>query len=416
MLEQVNALYGEMNDFSVSTQIPSKIVNSEGVELFSFGSCPECEICKLAGKPSAECSKAHAKAGEDTLRFGGKYIYICPMGFVHAASPVLMEDSDIVTAIAGPILIIDRSDYFDEYIQSKKDLSDEKRSEIKKMLADIKVYPLEKVTSYSNMLYYLASYSSGKDAVKLLSTGEKLEQQSEISENIIHLKNGISDRTEYPLYKEKELLDVLSGGDRKTAQRLLNEILGYIFFSTGGDIDVIRTRVAELIVQLSRTAALNGGVNRQKILDISVDYMKTIWTLESIDDISTWMSRIISSFTQMIFSSKDIKHIDVIQKVVAFINTNYMHKISLDEIAKEGFLSSSYLSKLFKSEMKINLSTYINNVRVEKSKLLLLDSSLSIIDVASMVGFEEQSYFSKVFKNVTGVSPGKFRQLKGHIK
>ena len=219
-----------MNDFSVSTQIPSKIVNSEGVELFSFGSCPECEICKLAGKPSAECSKAHAKAGEDTLRFGGKYIYICPMGFVHAASPVLMEDSDIVTAIAGPILIIDRSDYFDEYIQSKKDLSDEKRSEIKKMLADIKVYPLEKVTSYSNMLYYLASYSSGKDAVKLLSTGEKLEQQSEISENIIHLKNGISDRTEYPLYKEKELLDVLSGGDRKTAQRLLNEILGYIFF------------------------------------------------------------------------------------------------------------------------------------------------------------------------------------------
>ena len=416
MLEQVSSLYGEMKDFSVSTGISSKIVSSDGSELFSFGPCRECEICKLAGRPTTDCLKSHAKAGEDTLRFGGKYIYICPMGFVHAASPVLMEDSVIVTAIAGPILIIDRSDYFDEYIQNKKELCDEKKAEIKEMLADVVVYPLEKVTAYSNMLYYLASYSSGKDAVKLLSTGEILEQQSEISENIIHLKNGISDRTEYPIYKEKELLDVLSGGDRKTAQRLLNEILGYIFFSTGGDIDVIRTRVAELIVQLSRTAALNGGVNRQKILDISVDYMKTIWTLESIDDISTWMSRIISSFTQMIFSSKDIKHIDVIQKVVAFINTNYMHKISLDDIAKEGFLSSSYLSKLFKSEMKINLSTYINNVRVEKSKLLLLDSSLSIIDVASMVGFEEQSYFSKVFKNVTGVSPGKLRQLKGHIK
>ena len=93
-----------------------------------------------------------------------------------------------------------------------------------------------------------------------------------------------------------------------------------------------------------------------------------------------------------------------------------MNKISLDEIAKEGFLSSSYLSKLFKTEMKINLSVYINNVRVEKSKLLLLDSSLSIVEVATMVGFEEQSYFSKVFKSITGVSPGKFRQLKGHIK
>ncbi len=416
MLEQVNALYGEMKDFSVSTGIPSKIFNADGSELFFCGKCLECEICRLAGGSPVECSKTHAKAGEDTLRFGGKYIYLCPMGFVHASSPVLMEDSDIVTAVAGPILIIDRSDYFEEYIQSKDELSDKTKDEIKRLLSEITVYPLEKVTAYSNMLYYLASYSSGKDAVKLLSTGENLEQQSEISDNIIHLKSGIPDRTEYPIYKEKELLDVLSGGDRKTAQRLLNEILGYIFFSTGGDIDVIRTRVAELIVQLSRTAALNGGVNRQKIMDISVDYMKTIWTLESIDDISTWMSRIISSFTQMIFSSKDIKHINVIQKVVAFINTNYMHKISLDEIAKESFLSSSYLSKLFKTEMKINLSTYINNVRVEKSKLLLLDSSLSIVDVATMVGFDEQSYFSKVFKNVTGVTPGKFRQLKGHIK
>ena len=188
MVEQINALYGELEDFSISTGIPAKIVDSEGKELFSCGSCHECEICMLAGKPFAECSRAHAKAGEDTLRFGGKYIYLCPMGFVHAASPVLMEDSAIVTAVAGPILIIDRSDYFDEYIQNKKDLNDEKKAEIKKMLADITVYPLEKVTAYSNMLYYLASYSSGKDAVKLLSTGEKLDQQSEISENIIHLK------------------------------------------------------------------------------------------------------------------------------------------------------------------------------------------------------------------------------------
>ncbi|MBQ2720064.1 MAG: PocR ligand-binding domain-containing protein, partial [Clostridia bacterium] len=110
MLEQVNALYGEMKDFSVSTGISSKIFNADGTELLSCGKCIECEICRLAGGSSVECSKTHAKAGKDTLRFGGKYIYLCPMGFVHASSPVLMEDSDIVTAVAGPILIIDRSD------------------------------------------------------------------------------------------------------------------------------------------------------------------------------------------------------------------------------------------------------------------------------------------------------------------
>ena len=416
MYEQLDALHGEINDFFISTGIKVKVYSTDGVELLSVGQCSECEICSLAGGSSVECARMHMKAGEDTLRFGGKYIYLCPMGFVHAASPVLVDRSSIVTAVAGPMLIIDRDDYFEEYIGSREGISGSLKEDLKNRLNNVCVYSLDKVTSYSNMLYYLASYSSGKDAVKLLSASNETESKDEMSDGFLQIGNGISERTEYPLYKERELIDVLSVGDRKTAQRLLNEILGYIFFATGGDIDVIRTRVAELIVQLSRTAALNGGGNRQKIMDLSVEYMKTIWTLESIDDISTWMSRILSSFIQMIFASKDIKHIDVIQKVVAFINNNYMNKISLDEIAKEGFLSSSYLSKLFKTEMKINLSVYINNVRVEKSKLLLLDSSLSIVEVATMVGFEEQSYFSKVFKSITGVSPGKFRQLKGHIK
>ena len=415
MQNQASSIFEEIKDFSVSTGISAKIFNSDGVEIMSVSNCPECELCRLAGCPQSECIKTHKKAGEDTLRFGGKYIYLCPMGFVHASSPVLTEKSEIVTASAGPMLIIDKNDYYNEYIGSKEQLSDDSVAAIKEKLASVNLYSLEKVTAYSNLLYYIASYSIGKDAVKLLNTEKDETGEDNINDSLINLKNGFTERTEYPLYKEKELIDVMSVGDRKNAQRLLNEILGYIFFATAGDIDVIRTRVAELIVQLSRTAALNGGVNRQKIMDISVEYMRTIWTLDSIEDISAWMSRILSSFTQMVFSSKDIKHIDVIQKVVAYINSNYMCKISLDDIAKEGFLSSSYLSKLFKSEMKINLSTYINNVRVEKSKLLLLDDSLSIMDVATMVGFEEQSYFSKVFRNVTGVSPGKFRQLKGHI-
>ncbi len=416
MLEQLNALHGEINDFTISTGIKIRVFSTEGSELINSGSCSECEICRLAGDPSVECTKTHVKAGEDTLRFGGKYIYLCPMGFVHAASPVLVDGSNIVTAVAGPMLIIDRDEYYEEYIKSLPDIPDLVKNDIRDRLEKINVLSLDKVTAYSNMLYYLASYSSGKDAVKLLSTASESKQDNDHEDNLLQLGTGISDRTEYPLYKERELIDVLSVGDKKTAQRLLNEILGYIFFATGGDIDIIRTRVAELMVQLSRTAAFNGGANRQKIMDLSVEYMKTIWTLETIDDISAWMSRILSSFIQMIFASKDIKHIDVIQRVVAFINNNYMYRISLDEIAKEGFLSSSYLSKLFKAEMKINISTYINNIRVEKSKLLLLDSSLSIVEVATMVGFEEQSYFSKVFKSITGVSPGKFRQLKGHIK
>ena len=85
----------------------------------------------------------------------------------------------------------------------------------------------------------------------------------------------------------------------------------------------------------------------------------------------------------------------------------------MDDISSYVYLSKSYLSKIFKDEMKCTITNYINSVRVEKSKQLLADSSLSLADIAYFVGFEDQSYYTKVFKKITGVSPGKYKNIKG---
>ena len=95
-----------------------------------------------------------------------------------------------------------------------------------------------------------------------------------------------------------------------------------------------------------------------------------------------------------------------------YIKTNYREKITLDDVANYAYLSKSYLSKIFKEEMDCTLTAYINKVRVEKSKQLLLDERISLADIAGQVGFEDQSYFTKVFKKVTGISPGKFKRIK----
>ena len=72
-------------------------------------------------------------------------------------------------------------------------------------------------------------------------------------------------------------------------------------------------------------------------------------------------------------------------------------------------MSRSYLSKLFKDETGYSLFSYINHVRIEKSKELLLNDTISLVDVAGLCGFEDQSYFTKVFKKETGISPKRFR-------
>ena len=93
-----------------------------------------------------------------------------------------------------------------------------------------------------------------------------------------------------------------------------------------------------------------------------------------------------------------------------------MNKITLEEVSSHVYLSPSYFSKIFKEEMKYNFNTYLNHIRIEVSKQLLADDKVLLVDVSSLVGYEDQSYFSKVFKKMTGVSPGKFRENRGSIK
>ena len=74
--------------------------------------------------------------------------------------------------------------------------------------------------------------------------------------------------------------------------------------------------------------------------------------------------------------------------------------------------SKTYLSRIFKEKTGENISSYINKVRVDRARLLLADPDLSLVDVAALTGFEDQSYFTKVFKAVTGQTPKKYKESR----
>ncbi|MDN5276704.1 MAG: two-component system, response regulator YesN [Clostridiales bacterium] len=74
------------------------------------------------------------------------------------------------------------------------------------------------------------------------------------------------------------------------------------------------------------------------------------------------------------------------------------------------YISPYYLSHLFKEELNITFLEYLTMVRMEEAKKLLKDTSLSIVAIASQVGYEDASYFSKVFKKYVGISPAQYRK------
>lgn len=101
---------------------------------------------------------------------------------------------------------------------------------------------------------------------------------------------------------------------------------------------------------------------------------------------------------------------EIVKTVELYIREHYSSDINFDRIAQEYNFSSSYLSKIFTKYFGENPSKYLILLRINKAKhLLLSEKELSVKEVGERVGYPDQFYFSRIFKNVSGVSPAIFK-------
>ena len=93
------------------------------------------------------------------------------------------------------------------------------------------------------------------------------------------------------------------------------------------------------------------------------------------------------------------------------LNSKYANKWSISSMANYCKLSESYFSHMFKERMGLSPMQYLNNQRMEKAKDFLLSNSMTISNIAHLVGFDDPLYFSRVFKKYTGYSPKEYEKL-----
>jgi AraC-like DNA-binding protein len=97
-------------------------------------------------------------------------------------------------------------------------------------------------------------------------------------------------------------------------------------------------------------------------------------------------------------------------KVLDYINQNYMEEITVDELADMIGVTKYYFCKLFKKLNGKTLSEYINYIRISEAYLLIKGTDLRITDIAMTVGFTDINYFSRVFKSIMSISPTMVRK------
>lgn len=100
----------------------------------------------------------------------------------------------------------------------------------------------------------------------------------------------------------------------------------------------------------------------------------------------------------------------IVEKVLDYVKHHYAENITLFTLAEKVYVHPVYLSKLFKEKTGINFIDYLTKVRIDRAKVLLNDVAFRIYDISEMVGYTSPRHFSKIFKNITNLTPKEYRQ------
>ncbi|MDR1943782.1 MAG: PocR ligand-binding domain-containing protein [Synergistaceae bacterium] len=403
------------NAYSDSTGLGCTVFSQDGEILHEVGfSCSSCSVCSGIGIDKADCVKVHSYGTSEAERFGGKYVYFCPMGLNCFVSPIVGQEFCAAKVTVGPFRMIDMEDFVAYDLKNLHNIGDHKIDEMLPLLRQIPYVEPSRVNSLSTLLFMAVGFMNNVSVSNRMLESQSSDQiQGQINDYIVQLKNGnMEDLPPYPFETERELLASVTGSDKSKSLRLLNELLGHIIFSSGGDIARIKTRIYELLIVLSR-AAVESGAPPDYMYQLTHEFFIGSYTISHIDHLCFNLTKITNRLIDCVFSVSDIRNTNVMHKAIQYMRQNYFNKVSLNSVAKIVDLSPSYFSKIFKKEMGCNFNTYLNIVRIEKSIALLRYENLTLANIATAVGFEDQSYFTKVFKRITGIPPHLFIKSRG---
>ena len=158
----------------------------------------------------------------------------------------------------------------------------------------------------------------------------------------------------------------------------------------------------DIISELKSRLSIRTGYN----IDVSYDEFAGAAREEYIK----WMDGYFNVLMNVVRDSKKNFNTNFVSSVKAYMEENYRNEFSLEDIAKHIGFSVTYFSQLFKTHMGQPFVQYRNEMRVNKAKELLINTNESITNIALDTGFSDSTYFIRVFKEITGMTPSEFKK------
>lgn len=154
---------------------------------------------------------------------------------------------------------------------------------------------------------------------------------------------------------------------------------------------------------------IKNGVATKYLHPIYNKFYNKISALNNLKDLQNLELDMVNTYVNLLIYDIEVTNNFVINKILKYLHLNIESEISLENLAEKLNLSASYISSCFKKQMGISIMKYAKKIRIDRAKVLLTTTDISILDLSVSLGFYDQSHFSKTFKKFTGVSPSKYR-------
>ena len=169
-----------------------------------------------------------------------------------------------------------------------------------------------------------------------------------------------------------------------------------------GNATVLRT--------LARKAAERGGVHPSVVNTISLAYAQKMYTARNMDELLQIVPAMIREFSEAVSTARSEQYSPPVARTVNYLHLHVSQELDMKRLATLAKCTSNHLGRQFRAETGLTIAQYLAKERCNKAAALLQQTDLPIQDISAHVGYLDNNYFAKIFKNCIGDTPTAYRR------
>jgi AraC-like DNA-binding protein len=211
------------------------------------------------------------------------------------------------------------------------------------------------------------------------------------------------------LREELELLHAVKRGHKQKAREVINRILVGVYNLGREDLDVLKTLVLEMVVLMFR-AAVSRGANPAPLVGINSTFLRDFHAVHDELGLSRWLTVWLEAFISTSFTSAAPAELPGIPLALEYMKNHLGEHLTRDKVAKSCNMSPSHFSRTFHRSTGHTFTDLLSRFRIEQACMLLEESDATVYEIAYRCGFNEQSYFNRVFRRYRRTTPKEYRE------